>query len=58
MSEVIPEQPLVSFLDLISLRAVAALRASGLRLRQIRSGADYMREVLGINHPLATEDNT
>lgn len=49
-------QPLVSFLDLISLRAVAALRQSGLRLGQIRKGAMYMRDKLQVKYPLASED--
>jgi uncharacterized protein (DUF433 family) len=54
--EAIAAQPLISFLDLISLRAVAALRQSGLRLPQIRRGVNYMRTALGIDYPLATED--
>jgi len=52
----VADQPLVSFLDLISLRAVAAFRRLGLNLSQVRKGADYMRRELGIEHPLATED--
>ncbi len=48
-------QPLVSFLDLISLRAVAALRRLGLRLGKIREGAELMRGELGIDYPLASE---
>lgn len=48
--------PLVSFLDLISLRAVTALRQAGLHLSQIRKGTLYMRDTLKIEHPLASED--
>lgn len=54
--QAIADQPLVSFLDLISLRAVAAFRKLGLRLGQIHQGAQYMRGVLDIEHPLALED--
>lgn len=52
----VAEQPLVSFLDLISLRVVAAFRTLGLRVGQVRKGADYMRDVLGIEYPLALDD--
>jgi uncharacterized protein (DUF433 family) len=52
----VAEQPLLSFLDLISLRAVAALRHAGLPLQRIRQGTDYMRAQLGIDHPLASEN--
>lgn len=46
----------ISFLDLISLRAVAALRLSGMGFACIRDGAESMRADLGIDHPLACED--
>ena len=52
----VKDQPLVSFLDLISLRSVAAFRQLGLKLGQVRKGADYMRDVLGFEYPLASED--
>lgn len=52
----IADQPIVSFLDLISLRAVASLRKAGMKLANIREGADYMRRDLGIDNPLAYED--
>lgn len=52
----VAEQPLLSFLDLVSLRAVAALRRAGLSSQRIRKGADYMRAQLGIDHPLASAD--
>jgi hypothetical protein len=51
----VAEQPLLSFLDLVSLRAVAALRHAGLSSQTIRKGANYMRAQLGINYPLASE---
>jgi uncharacterized protein (DUF433 family) len=56
VSRGIADQSLVSFLDLISLRAVAALRRSGLGLAEIRHGAQYMRDRLQIEHPLASKD--
>ena len=49
-------QPLVSFHDLISLRAVAALKAAGMPLSKIKRGADFMRRRLQVEHPLASED--
>ena len=52
----VAEQPLLSFLDLVSLRAVAALRRAGLSLPKIRMGRDYMRVELGIEYPLASEN--
>jgi uncharacterized protein (DUF433 family)/DNA-binding transcriptional MerR regulator len=51
----VAQQPLVSFHDLVSLRAVAALRRLGLPLSKIRKGVDVMRQELGIEHPLASE---
>jgi uncharacterized protein (DUF433 family) len=51
----VTERPLVSFLDLISLRAIAALRRAGVPLQQIRKGIHGMRKQLGIKHPLASE---
>jgi len=51
----VADQPLVSFLDLISLRAVAAFRKLGLKMNQVRSGAQYMRDQLDIEYPLALE---
>jgi len=53
---VLAGQPLVSFHDLISLRAVAALRAAGMKLQKIKQGVGLMRRDLGLQHPLATED--
>lgn len=52
----VTDQPLVSFHDLISLRAVAALRRMGMRIGKIKAGADFMRRELGIEYPLASED--
>ena len=52
----VADQPLVSFHDLISLRAVAALRIAGMRLVKIKAGADFMRRELGLSHPLASEN--
>src|SRR4051794_32912425 len=52
----VTQQPLVSFHDLISLRAVAALRRAGMRIREIKKGADFMRRELGLDNPLASED--
>lgn len=52
----IAQQPLVSFHDLVSLRAVAALRRMGMHVSKIKKGADFMRRELGIKHPLASED--
>ena len=51
----VTERPLVSFLDLISLRAIAALRRAGVSLQRIRAGTYDMRKQLGIEHPLASE---
>ena len=47
---------LVSFLDLISLRAVVALRAAKLKSVDIRDGVHRMRTELGFDRPLACED--
>jgi uncharacterized protein (DUF433 family) len=52
----VAKQPLVSFHDLVSLRAVAALRLAGVRIGKIKEGTDFMRRELGIDHPLASED--
>jgi uncharacterized protein (DUF433 family) len=52
----VTDQPLVSFHDLVSLRAVAALRRMNLSIAKIKKGADVMRRELGIEHPLASED--
>jgi uncharacterized protein (DUF433 family) len=52
----IGQQPLVSFHDLISLRAVAALRVARMPFEKIKAGADFMRRHLNIEHPLASED--
>ena len=54
----VTEQPLVSFHDLISLRAVAALRRAGMKLPKIRQGADFIRRERGLTHPLAWEKLT
>jgi uncharacterized protein (DUF433 family) len=54
----VTEQPLVSFHDLISLRAVAALRHAGMKLRKIKQGADFIRHERGLTHPLAWEKLT
>lgn len=54
----VAEQPLVSFHDLISLRAVAALRRAGMKLRKIKQGADFIRREYGLTHPLAWEKLT
>jgi uncharacterized protein (DUF433 family) len=51
----VADQPLVSFHDLISLRAVAALRRAGMKLHKIKKGADYIRRERGLTHPLAWE---
>jgi uncharacterized protein (DUF433 family) len=50
------DRPLVSFLELTSLRAVAALRTLGMKPAAIRRGLDRMRSVQGIEYPLASED--
>jgi uncharacterized protein (DUF433 family) len=52
----VAEQPLLSFLDLVSLRAVAALRRAGLSLQKIKKGRDYMRAELGMEYPLASKN--
>jgi uncharacterized protein (DUF433 family) len=44
-----------SFHDLVSLRVVAALRRAGLRLPQIKAGADTIRRERGLVQPLAWE---
>lgn len=54
--EAVSDQPLVSFLDLISLRTVAALRKLGLRPSRIREGAEGMRRDFDIGYPLALEN--
>lgn len=54
-SSAIARQPLVSFHDLVSLRAVAALRRLGMPLSKIKRGADVMRQELGVDYPLASE---
>jgi uncharacterized protein (DUF433 family) len=50
------DQPLVSFHDLISLRAIAALTRAGMKLRKIKAGADFIRQERGLSHPLAWEE--
>ena len=50
------DQPLVSFHDLISLRAVAALRIAGMKLQKIKQGTDFIRRERGLTHPLAWEE--
>jgi uncharacterized protein (DUF433 family) len=52
----VAKQPLVSFHDLVSLRAVAALKHAGMSIGKIKEGADFMRRELGLEYPLATED--
>lgn len=51
----VTDQPLISFHDLISLRAVAALRRAGMKLQRIKEGADFIRRERGLTHPLAWE---
>jgi uncharacterized protein (DUF433 family) len=53
---VIDGSPVVSFLELISLRAVVALRAARLSSSDIRAGLDRMRSELEFDLPLACED--
>ena len=52
----VARQPLVSFHDLVSLRAVAALKRAGMAIGKIKEGADFMRGKLGLEYPLAAED--
>ena len=52
----VARRPLVSFHDLVSLRAVAALKRAGMGIGKIKEGADFMRRGLGLDHPLAAED--
>ena len=47
---------LLEFNDLISMRVVIALRASGVSWREIRHTEAWLREQTGLSHPLATED--
>jgi uncharacterized protein (DUF433 family) len=49
-------QPLASFHDLISLRAVAALRRAGMKIQKIKAGADFIRREFGLYYPLAWEE--
>ena len=37
-------------------RGASDFRKLGQRVGQVRKGADYMRDVLGIEYPLALED--
>jgi uncharacterized protein (DUF433 family) len=50
------DRPLVSFLELTSLRAIAALRKLGMRPAAIRRGLEGMREHLGIDYPFASDE--
>ena len=52
----VARQPLVSFPDLVSLRAVAALKRAGMSVGKIKEGVDFMRRELGLDRPLASED--
>ena len=46
---------LITFLDLVSLRIVAVLRAQGVKPQHIRKAEDWLRTELGIPWPFASQ---
>lgn len=51
-----PGEPLLSFTNLVEAYVLAALRRRhGLKMRKVRKALLYLRQELGLRHPLATE---
>ena len=55
LAEVPGMKLLLGFEDLISMRVIAALRASGVKWREIHQTKQWLRDVRGILWPFATE---
>ena len=49
-----PKQSLLSFINLVEAHALDAIRRThGIELRKVRTAIQYLREYLGVKHPLA-----
>jgi uncharacterized protein (DUF433 family) len=46
----------ISFLDLIEVRVVAAMRRQGISLQSIRYAIDFAQNALGVDRPLSSRD--
>lgn len=46
----------ISFLDLIEVRVVSAMRKSGISLQAIRFAMDFAQDMLGVERPLASQE--
>lgn len=50
-----PDEPFLTFENVIEIAAVAALRRAGLSMQRIRADVDFARRELGIGRPLLSE---